>query len=77
VRALNFDLLQLQRRDGGDGSHATRRDRDSGRGIGGDGHHERRMRREGSTPGTAPGPRRSAARWNPMAVLRIARRHGL
>ena len=27
VRDLNFDLLQLQRRAGGDGSHATRRDR--------------------------------------------------
>ena len=27
MRDLNFDLLQLQRRAGGDGSHATRRDR--------------------------------------------------
>ena len=27
MRDLNFDLLQLQRRSGGDGSHATRRDR--------------------------------------------------
>ena len=61
-------------------------DRDSGRGIDGDGHHERRMRREGATlraiadaldAGHCPRPRRTAARWNPMAVLRIARRHGL
>ena len=27
VRDMNFDLLQLQRRAGADGSHATRRDR--------------------------------------------------
>ena len=27
MRDLNFDLLQLQRRAGADGSHATRRDR--------------------------------------------------
>ena len=27
MRDLNFDLLQLQRRAAGDGSHATRRDR--------------------------------------------------
>ena len=45
-----------------------------------------RMRREGATLRAiadaldarhCPRPRRSAARWNPMAVLRIARRHGL
>lgn len=46
----------------------------------------RRMRREGATlraiadalgAGHCPRPQRSAARWNPMAVPRIARRHGL
>ena len=46
----------------------------------------RRMPREGATlraiadaldAGHCPRPRRSAARWKPMAVLRIARRHGL